>query len=59
VLIHVVNRQSFHWGMELNVPWPALAGAAVVVLALSTVTALASGRQAMSRRAVLAIKDDW
>ena len=59
VLIHVVNRQSFHWGMELNVPWSALAGSAVVVLALSTVTALASGRQAMSRRAVLAVKEDW
>ncbi|HEX3631939.1 MAG TPA: FtsX-like permease family protein [Casimicrobiaceae bacterium] len=59
VLIHVVNRQSFHWGMELNVPWSALAGSAVVVLALSIVTALASGRQAMSRRAVLAVKEDW
>jgi putative ABC transport system permease protein len=59
VLIHVVNRQSFHWGMELHVPWFALAGSAVVVLALSTVTALASGRQAMSRRAVLAVKEDW
>ena len=59
VLIHVVNRQSFHWGMELHVPWSALAGSAVVVLALSTVTALASGRQAMSRRAVLAVKEDW
>jgi putative ABC transport system permease protein len=59
VLIHVVNRQSFHWGMELAVPWSALAGSAVVVLALSTVTALASGRQAMSRRAVLAVKEDW
>jgi len=59
VLIHVVNRQSFHWGMELNVPWLPLAGSAVVVLALSIVTALASGRQAMSRRAVLAVKEDW
>ncbi len=26
ILIHVVNRQSFHWGMELSLPWPALAG---------------------------------
>jgi putative ABC transport system permease protein len=59
VLIHVVNRQSFHWGMELSVPWLALAGSAVVVLGLSIVTALASGRQAMSRRAVLAVKEDW
>jgi putative ABC transport system permease protein len=59
VLIHVVNRQSFHWGMELNVPWSALAGSAVIVLALSTLTAIASGRQAMNRRAVLAVKEDW
>ena len=59
VLIHVVNRQSFHWGMELAVPWAALAGATLAVLALSTLTALASGRQAMSARAVLAVKEDW
>jgi putative ABC transport system permease protein len=59
VLIHVVNRQSFHWGMELAVPWVWLAGSAIVVLALSTLTALASGRQAMGERAVLAVKEDW
>jgi putative ABC transport system permease protein len=59
VLIQVVNRQSFHWSMELSVPWTWLAGAALAVLALSTLTALASGRQAMSERAVLAVKEDW
>jgi putative ABC transport system permease protein len=59
VLIQVVNRQSFHWSMELSVPWTWLAGAALAVLALSTMTALASGRQAMGERAVLAVKEDW
>ncbi|MGH8315975.1 MAG: ABC transporter permease, partial [Steroidobacterales bacterium] len=59
VLIHVVNRQSFHWGMELFVPWVPLAGSALFVLTLSTITALASGRQAMSNEVVLAVKDDW
>jgi len=59
VLIHVVNRQSFHWSMELAVPWTWLAGSAVLVLALSTLTALASGRQAMGTRAILAVKEDW
>jgi putative ABC transport system permease protein len=59
VLIHVVNRQSFHWGMELAVPWGALVVSALAVLALSMLTALASGRQAMSRRAILAVKEDW
>ncbi|TMH04660.1 MAG: ABC transporter permease [Betaproteobacteria bacterium] len=59
VLVQVVNRQSFHWGMELSVPWAPLTGSALLVLALSTITALASGRHAMSARAVLAVKEDW
>ena len=59
VLIHVVNRQSFHWGMELSLPWQALGGFAVLLLALSTVTAMASGRQAMGDDVVRAVKDDW
>jgi putative ABC transport system permease protein len=59
ILIHVVNRQSFHWGIELALPWPALAGFALVVLAASTITAMASGRQAMGEAAVRAVKEDW
>jgi putative ABC transport system permease protein len=59
VLIYVVNRQSFHWGMSVSVPWATLAAAAVFVLALSTFTAWASGRRAMSEDVVRAVKDDW
>jgi len=59
ILIHVVNRQSFHWGMDLSVPWAALGGFAVVVLALSTATAVVSARQAMSVDVVRAVKEDW
>jgi putative ABC transport system permease protein len=59
VLIQVVNRQSFHWGMDLSIPWGALAVSAFLVLALATLTALASGRKAMSQDAVQAVKDDW
>jgi putative ABC transport system permease protein len=59
ILIHVVNRQSFHWGMDLALPWPALAGFGALLLALSTLTALASGRRAMGGDAVRAVKDDW
>ena len=59
ILIHVVNRQSFHWGMSVSVPWATLAAAALVVLALSTLTAWASGRKAMSDDVVRAVKDDW
>jgi putative ABC transport system permease protein len=59
ILIHVVNRQSFHWGMGVSVPWVTLSAAALVVLALSTLTAWASGRRAMSDDVVRAVKDDW
>ena len=59
ILIQVVNRQSFHWGMELEVPWGVLTLAALGVLALATLTAIASGRKAMSEDAVRAVKDDW
>ena len=59
ILIQVVNRQSFHWGMELEVPWSALMLSALGVLALATLTAIASGRKAMSEDAVRAVKDDW
>jgi putative ABC transport system permease protein len=59
ILIRVVNRQSFHWGMEIVIPWPLLATAAAGVLALAMLTALASGRAAMNRDAIRAVKDDW
>jgi putative ABC transport system permease protein len=59
ILMHVVNRQSFHWGMELFLPWGALAGFAAAILALSTLTALVSGRGAMNVDVVRAVKDDW
>jgi len=50
VLIHVVNLQSFHWGMELHLPWQLLAEFVAVMLVLATFTAIASGRRAMSGR---------
>jgi len=59
ILIHVVNRQSFHWGMELSLPWGGLAAFSAIVLALSTLTALASGRRAMDVDVIRAVKDDW
>lgn len=59
VLIRVINRQSFHWDMNLSVPWLGLGVFVAVVLVLATVTAVASGRQAMGTDAVRAVKDDW
>jgi putative ABC transport system permease protein len=59
VLIFVVNRQSFHWSMELHVPWLLLAALAAALLVLATATTLVSARGAMSGDAIRAVKDDW
>ena len=59
ILVHVVNRQSFHWGMELHVPWPALAVLSATLVALATLTARVSARGATSISAVRAVRDDW
>jgi putative ABC transport system permease protein len=59
ILIHVVNRQSFHWSMELHMPWGRLALFALTMLLLATLTAATSGRQAMGRDVVRAVKEDW
>ena len=59
VLIHVVNRQSFHWSMDLHLPWALLALLAAALLLLSTLTALASGRRALGVDVVRAVREDW
>ncbi|MBX3658943.1 MAG: ABC transporter permease [Ramlibacter sp.] len=59
VLVHVVNPQSFHWTMELALPWPRLLALCAAVVAAGTATAWLAGRAAAGRDAVLAVKEDW
>lgn len=59
ILIHVVNRQSFHWSMELHMPWLPLAGLATLVVAAAVATAVWSGRAAMNDDVVRAVREDW
>jgi len=59
VLVHVVNPQSFHWTMDLLVPWARLLGLCAAVVVAGTLTAWLAGRAAASRDAVLAVKEDW
>jgi hypothetical protein len=59
VLVKVVNPQSFHWTMDLMVPWLRLAALCAAVLAAGTLTAWLAGRAAAGRDAVLAVKEDW
>lgn len=59
VLVQVVNRQSFHWSMDLHVPWAGLAVLALALLAAAVATAVASGRAAMGPDVVRAVREDW
>lgn len=59
VLVHVVNPQSFHWTMDLLVPWARLLALCAAVVAAGTLTAWLAGRAAAGRDAVLAVKEDW
>ncbi|WP_295390560.1 FtsX-like permease family protein [uncultured Thiodictyon sp.] len=59
VLIEVVNRQSFHWSMDIHVPWGSLAWFAGGLIALAALAAVLAGRQAMRQEAVLAVREDW
>jgi len=59
VLVFVVNPQSFHWTMDLVLPWGRLAALAGAVLVAGTATAAFSARRAAGRAAVLSVKEDW
>lgn len=59
VLVHVVNPQSFHWTMDLVLPWTRLAALCVAVVLAGTLTAWLAGRAAASGDAVQAVKQDW
>lgn len=58
VLVHVINRQSFHWGMEVHWPVASLAVFTAALVALCAGGARVSGALAVRDEAVRAIKDD-
>ncbi|MRV74681.1 FtsX-like permease family protein [Duganella sp. FT92W] len=59
VLVFIVNPQSFHWTMQLHLPWTLLGSVAAALLAASALTALASGRRALSGAPIRAVREDW
>ena len=59
VLVDVVNPQSFHWTMDLALPWLRLLALCAAVVVAGTVTAWLAGHAAASKDAVLAVKEDW
>ena len=58
VLVRVVNRQSFHWNLEVHWPVATLAILMAAIVALCAAGARASAALAVRDEAVRAVKDD-
>ncbi len=59
VLVFVVNPQSFHWSMDMSLPWPRLAGLLALMFGAGVLATLIAGRKAAQGDAVQAVKEDW
>lgn len=59
ILVFIVNPQSFHWTMQLHLPWRWLIVIAVTLLISAALTALLSGRSAVSTQVIRAVREDW
>lgn len=59
VLVYVINRQSFHWSMELHPPYLLLLGFVFILVLLAVITAVISGKEAMGIAPVRAVREDW
>ena len=58
ILVFIVNPQSFHWSMQLHVPWALLGTVAGALLLAAALTALLAGRLALSGSPVKAVRED-
>ena len=59
ILVKVVNPQSFHWTMDLTVPWPQLALLGLGVVACATGVAWWAARTSARGNLSLVVKQDW
>ncbi len=59
VLVFVINRQSFNWSIDLALPLWQLGVISVGLVGAAALTAIWSGRAAMSQDAVRAVREDW
>jgi len=59
ILVFVVNPQSFHWTMDLHMPWFGLAIVALLLLVSAGATAVLAGLRAVSVDVLQAVREDW
>jgi putative ABC transport system permease protein len=59
ILVDIVNPQSFHWTMDLLLPWAQIGALTLALLVAACATAVIAGRRAVAQDAVLAVREDW
>ncbi|MFO1290902.1 MAG: ABC transporter permease, partial [Nitrosomonas sp.] len=59
ILIFIVNPQSFHWTMQLYMPWSWLVLMIIALLFSAALTAYIVGKSAVARQVVQSVKEDW
>ena len=59
ILIEVVNRDSFHWSMDLHVPWGAMGALALLLAVLALLTGWLSARAVRSADVIRSVTEDW
>ena len=59
ILIFIVNPQSFHWTMQLHMPWSWLVLMIIALLFSAALTAYIVGKSAVARQVVQSVKEDW
>jgi putative ABC transport system permease protein len=59
VLVYGVNPQSFHWSMDLHVPWLTLTGLAAGVLGSCMLTCAWCAKQLRQQHATHLVKQAW
>ena len=58
ILIWVVNPQSFHWTMDVHVPWFSLAMIAVIMPTTAASAAVLAGRVALRQALPRTVMED-
>lgn len=58
VLVYAVNRQSFHWSIDLVVPWSLVGTLAAATLAAGLAVSWWAGRRAVAGSIVQAVRGD-
>jgi putative ABC transport system permease protein len=59
VLVDVVNRQSFHWSMDVYLPWSGLGLFGIAMLLAAMIATVTSARRSMAGDVVRAVREDW